>query len=179
MTRCVTRSQHLYIDFTDASGSNRAFDFHCGKKKVADQILSILKRSWEQESQESADIKPPEKGEQQDGGKSKIKKEEENKKVTKADTVTVEEEEHNESGIMKTPNAAERPQTLFKVIMLFDFEAGNEEELTVSEGQILDVIDDSDPEWFACKNPINRDKTGLIPVSYCDVRFISDFLAFN
>ncbi|KAJ3085830.1 cytoskeletal protein binding protein, partial [Physocladia obscura] len=53
----------------------------------------------------------------------------------------------------------------------FDYEARTDEELTIREGTMLLVLDDSDPEWWLVKERVGSDafsdgNQGLAPVNY-------------
>ncbi|KAI9333405.1 hypothetical protein BDR26DRAFT_1010134 [Obelidium mucronatum] len=55
----------------------------------------------------------------------------------------------------------------------FDYDARTDEELTIREGTMLLVLDDSDPEWWLCQERLNSDafqdaKQGLAPVNYLE-----------
>ncbi|KAJ3064977.1 cytoskeletal protein binding protein [Podochytrium sp. JEL0797] len=54
----------------------------------------------------------------------------------------------------------------------FDYEARTDEELSIKEGAVLLVLDDSDPEWWLCVERLDdafQDaKKGLAPVNYIE-----------
>ena len=51
-------------------------------------------------------------------------------------------------------------------VMLYDFDAHDDDELAVRQDQIIEILDDSHEEWWKCKAG-NRE--GVVPASYVDV----------
>ncbi|MGH0138628.1 UNVERIFIED_CONTAM: hypothetical protein FKN15_029422 [Acipenser sinensis] len=56
-----------------------------------------------------------------------------------------------------------RGKTSFKVRALYDFDAEDEDELTIKEGEIIMVHDDSDPDWWLGQT---RRGVGTIPANF-------------
>ena len=52
------------------------------------------------------------------------------------------------------------------VLVLYDFRADGEDELTVSEGEKLTILE-KDEEWWKCKNVEGVE--GVVPASYLEV----------
>jgi actin cytoskeleton-regulatory complex protein SLA1 len=56
--------------------------------------------------------------------------------------------------------------------VLFDYDARTEEELTIREGTILLITDDTDQDWWtAYERPLEtfqEGNTGLVPLSYVE-----------
>jgi SH3 domain len=52
---------------------------------------------------------------------------------------------------------------LYQAKVLYDFEAQGESEITVREGQIVDVLDATDADWMLVALNAHQ---GFIPVSY-------------
>ncbi|XP_041839803.1 intersectin-2b isoform X2 [Melanotaenia boesemani] len=55
------------------------------------------------------------------------------------------------------------PQPVCQVIAIYDYAAANQDELSFSKGQLLNVLDKTDPDWW--KGEING-VTGLFPTNY-------------
>lgn len=55
-------------------------------------------------------------------------------------------------------------------VALYDYEASNNEELTIRENDNLIVLDDSDPEWTLVKIVSKKGGEGLVPASYIQVK---------
>ncbi|XP_058872083.1 uncharacterized protein LOC117433159 [Acipenser ruthenus] len=61
------------------------------------------------------------------------------------------------------PAPLHRGKTSFKVRALYDYDAEDEDELTIKEGEIITVHDDSDLGWWSVET---RRGVGLIPANY-------------
>lgn len=57
--------------------------------------------------------------------------------------------------------------------VLFDFEGRFPDELSVSAGDSVNVIDFSGTDWARCWNPITE-KTGIVPISFLQIFFDED-----
>ncbi|XP_041649408.1 intersectin-2b isoform X2 [Cheilinus undulatus] len=55
------------------------------------------------------------------------------------------------------------PQTVCQVIAIYDYTAANGDEMSFSKGQLINVLDKNDPDWW--KGEING-TTGLFPTNY-------------
>ncbi|XP_056135301.1 intersectin-2b [Lampris incognitus] len=55
------------------------------------------------------------------------------------------------------------PQPVCQVIAMYDYTAANEDEMSFSKGQLINVLDRNDPDWW--KGEING-VTGLFPTNY-------------
>lgn len=62
--------------------------------------------------------------------------------------------------------AARKDPILARV--LYDYEAQNGEELTVTEGDKVIIMDDSDPEWYKAKH-IAKLGQGFVPKTYVEI----------
>jgi hypothetical protein len=72
-----------------------------------------------------------------------------------------EEEEPEQRGSQEyDPNAA---------VVLYDFTADGEDELTVAEGEDLIVLERDSDDWWKVKN--SKEQEGVVPASYVEVRF--------
>ena len=58
------------------------------------------------------------------------------------------------------PNAA---------VVLYDFTADGDDELTVAEGEDLIVLERDSDDWWKVRNSVGRE--GVVPASYVEVRF--------
>lgn len=52
-------------------------------------------------------------------------------------------------------------------------QARNEEELSAREGEFLQVLDSSDPDWYHVKPIARLAESGYVPVSYCEAQDLS------
>jgi hypothetical protein len=52
----------------------------------------------------------------------------------------------------------------------YDFQATNDEELTIAENDILEVLDTDDPEWMLVQH---NEQIGFVPASY--VQLVSEY----
>ncbi|KAI1895691.1 hypothetical protein AGOR_G00108850 [Albula goreensis] len=58
------------------------------------------------------------------------------------------------------------PNLLCKVVALYDYQAANQDEISFSSGQLINVLDKSDPDWW--KGEFNG-VTGLFPSNYVEI----------
>ena len=56
-----------------------------------------------------------------------------------------------------------------RAVVLYDFTADGDDELTVGEGDTLLVLERDGDEWWKCKNQHGIE--GVVPASYVEVRF--------
>jgi hypothetical protein len=68
------------------------------------------------------------------------------------------------SSAQSVPKAASAQLT---ATALYDFDAQGEDELPVTEGEILTVIDKSNDDWWTVKN--SRGKQGVVPAQYVEL----------
>lgn len=52
-------------------------------------------------------------------------------------------------------------------VVLYDFEAGGDDELTVSEGENLTVVEKENDEWWLVRN--SRGQEGVVPAQYVEI----------
>ena len=78
------------------------------------------------------------------------------------DTDDTDEEEPEQGGSSQDydPNAA---------VVLYDFTADGDDELTVAEGEDLIVLERDSDDWWKVRNSKGRE--GVVPASYVEVRF--------
>lgn len=53
--------------------------------------------------------------------------------------------------------------------VLYDYQAQQSDEMTVKIGDVLQIVDDSDPEWYRAKFVTKLGEPGLVPKSYCEI----------
>jgi hypothetical protein len=62
--------------------------------------------------------------------------------------------------------------------VLYDYDAQTDEELTIKEGTILLITDDTDQDWWtAFERPLDtfqEGKSGLVPLTYVEEVILSD-----
>lgn len=56
-----------------------------------------------------------------------------------------------------------------KARAIYDFEPSNEEEIAVTEGEVLIILDKSDPDWWSASRIGDHDKVGLVPATYVEL----------
>lgn len=82
------------------------------------------------------------------------------------DPEDLEEEEPEQGGSQEyDPNAA---------VVLYDFTADGDDELTVAEGEDLILLDNESDDWWKVRN--SKGEEGVVPASYVEVRLFA-FLA--
>lgn len=64
--------------------------------------------------------------------------------------------------------------TIAKVFVkaIYDYEAQNDDELTIHDEEVLEVIDENDPDWTVVKST-NNSKQGLVPSTYIEVKWLT------
>ena len=58
-------------------------------------------------------------------------------------------------------------QMMFSIKMIL--QAQQYDELSVSEGDVLQIVDDSDPDWYLAKPIARLGESGLVPKTYCEI----------
>lgn len=61
------------------------------------------------------------------------------------------------------PHTPSSSPTVCQVIAIYDYKAANGDEMSFSKGQMINVLDKNDPDWW--KGELNG-ATGLFPTNY-------------
>jgi len=86
-----------------------------------------------------------------------------------------EEEGEEEEGGERLPNVDSRVGGESFATALYDFTADGEDELSVTEGERLIVLEKDGDEWWKCRN--TKGAEGVVPASYLEVGLLQ--LSFN
>ncbi|KAG6814202.1 hypothetical protein H0H92_000879 [Tricholoma furcatifolium] len=76
-----------------------------------------------------------------------------------------EDEESNTNGV--SVNGASHGETRETGLALYDFVADGDDELTISEGEHLVILEKDGDEWWKCRN--DKGQEGVVPASYLEV----------
>lgn len=63
--------------------------------------------------------------------------------------------------------AATRSASSEQAVVLYDFEAGGDDELTVSEGENLTIVEKENDEWWLVRN--SKGQEGVVPAQYVEI----------
>jgi actin cytoskeleton-regulatory complex protein SLA1 len=177
----IEKGKHVHIEL---SGSNAAeLHFHAGSKEVAEAIIHKLQetrtdaRVAEEEVAGPAAVTSPERPRSSaaksvhfDNSAPEIIPDHEDEEPTGQEEESEEPED--------TLGAGER------AVVLYDFSADGDDEMTVHEGETLLVLERDTDEWWKCKNA--QGDEGVVPANYlevfvvalCSLSFLSrDFVA--
>lgn len=78
-----------------------------------------------------------------------------------------EEEEPPSSQTPYIPRAVPAPVSTTSASALYDFTADGEDELSVTEGERLTILEKDGDEWWKCRN--SKGQEGVVPASYLEV----------
>jgi len=70
-----------------------------------------------------------------------------------------------------SPRKASMVRNIKTVTSLYDYSAQTNEEIDIQEGDLLEVIDDSDTDWILVKST-HTNQQGLVPANYVEVLYI-------
>ena len=168
------KSKHVRIDIEGPTPIS--LHFHAGSKENADAIVTKLHSSMALSStpQESnapitRSLPPP-----LDAEPSRMKKP--SVHFSPASPVIIpsapeeEEEEEEEEEILEPPHDSHERQSSSGIMMavaLYDFGADGVDELSVTEGERLTVLEKDGDEWWKCRN--SKGLEGVVPASYLEV----------
>ncbi|KAF8913870.1 hypothetical protein CPB84DRAFT_1757784 [Gymnopilus junonius] len=162
----VEKSKHVRIDI---GGSNPiSLHFHAGSKENADSIVSKLNSSKALSSANAPEqeLQSPSPNNFQPPAETTLPKKP-SVHFSSASPVIIptpeeeeEEEENTESYSATTDNAGPT------AVALYDFKADGDDELSVTEGEHLTVLEKDGDEWWKCRNASGSE--GVVPASYLE-----------
>ncbi|KAI0082484.1 hypothetical protein K474DRAFT_1655259 [Panus rudis PR-1116 ss-1] len=168
------KPKHILIDI--GGPSKASLHFHAGSKDTAEAILAKLESSRALSAPStSSSSSPPPSGEQIERPRSAVPK------AVHFDAAEPEiiparppeedaEEEEEEEPEYHAPPAHEEedvPQDGDPAVVLYDFTADGEDELTVREGETLLVLEREGDEWWKVRNQDGL--VGVVPASYLEL----------
>jgi hypothetical protein len=161
------KSKHVRIDI--GGPSPISLHFHAGSKDNADSIVDKLQESKALSSAPTPRNLPPVDTITRDTKKASVH-------FSPASPVIIPplqdemEEEEEERSHVDSRMAGETFATA-----LYDFTADGEDELSVTEGERLTVLEKDGDEWWKCRN--TKGAEGVVPASYLEVGLSE--LSFN
>jgi len=161
------KSKHVRIDI--GGSTPISLHFHAGSKENADNIVAKLQESKALTSAPSPRNLPPVDTTTRDTKKATVH-------FSPASPVIIppsqeeemeeeEEEEEEEEGPL--PHADSMSVGVAFASALYDFTADGEDELSVTEGERLTVLEKDGDEWWKCRN--SKGAEGVVPASYLEV----------
>ena len=170
------KSKHVRIDI--GGPSPISLHFHAGSKDNADGIVDKLQESKALSSAPSPRNLPPVDTITQDSKKASVH-------FSSASPVIIpplqDEVEEEEEGEEEGEEEEERSHVDSRMAeetfatALYDFTADGEDELSVTEGERLTVLERDGDEWWKCRN--TKGAEGVVPASYLEVGLLD--LSFN
>ncbi|KAF9569078.1 hypothetical protein CPC08DRAFT_678791 [Agrocybe pediades] len=150
------KSKHITIDI---GGPNpTTLHFHTGSKDTADSIISKFNTSKALaagQSHEDEDVhQPPPTPELASREPRNVHFSTTSTIIPSSQDVAAEDEE----------SPVDEPDA--EAIALYDFQADGEDELSVTEGEALIILEKDGDEWWKCRN--SRGDVGVVPASYLE-----------
>jgi hypothetical protein len=159
----VEKSKHVHIDVGGPNPIN--LHFSVGSKDNTDAIVSKLESSKQLSAPSPATSPGPESSREtsppKEAKKATVHFAPESPTVIPASDDEEEEEEGGEE------EAGEEGGDDGMATVLYDFPADAVDELSVSEGERVVVLEKDGDEWWKCRNAQGRE--GVVPASYLDV----------
>lgn len=167
----VEKSKHVKIEI---GGPNPiSLHFHAGSKENADAIVSKLNSSKALSSSRPAEEEAHPNAEPEPSSEPTLPKKA-SVHFSSASPVIIptpdeeeEEEEEEQAALHPEPIGA----ASVTAVALYDFNADGEDELSVTEGEHLTVLEKDGDEWWKCRNSSGSE--GVVPASYLEVSFSS------
>ncbi|KAJ7180015.1 hypothetical protein C8R43DRAFT_971374 [Mycena crocata] len=160
----VEKSKHVHIDVGGPNPIN--LHFSVGSKDNADAIVSKLESSKQLSAPSPTSSPPPAESSTSTRDVSPPK---ESKKATvhfapESPTVIPISDDEEEQQAGEEDGEAEEEGDV--VTALYDFTADGEDELSVTEGERLLILERDGDEWWKCRNAKGRE--GVVPASYLE-----------
>ncbi|KAF8195925.1 hypothetical protein K438DRAFT_2017151 [Mycena galopus ATCC 62051] len=155
----VEKSKHVHIDVSGPNPVN--LHFSVGSKDNSDAIVAKLESSKQLSAPSPATSPAPESSSH--AKKATVHFAPESPTVI---PVPDEEEVEEEEEPAEEEAAAEEEVDDGMATVLYDFSADAEDELSVSEGERLVVLEKDGDEWWKCRNTQGR--VGVVPASYLE-----------
>jgi hypothetical protein len=165
------KSKHVRIDI--GGPSPISLHFHAGSKDNADSIVDKLRESKALSSAPSPRNLPPVDTITQDTKKASVHFSPASPVIIPPLQDEVEEEEEGEEGEEEERSPIMAGESF--ATALYDFTADGEDELSVTEGERLTVLERDGDEWWKCRN--TKGAEGVVPASYLEVGLLD--LSFN
>ena len=165
------KSKHVRIDI--GGPSPISLHFNAGSKDNADSIVDKLQESKALSSAPTPRNLPPVDTVPRDTKKASVHFSPASPDIIPPSQDEVEEEEEEEEEERLHVDSRMAGETF--ATALYDFTADGEDELSVTEGERLAVLEKDGDEWWKCKNA--KGAEGVVPASYLEVGLLE--LSFN
>lgn len=170
----LEKSKHVHIDVGGADAIS--LHFHAGSKDTVEAIIVKLDSSRAIAAEAVGPVangtapSPPPAAEPIERPRSSAQKsvhfaQDEPDVIPPSDAYDDEEEEEVEETLPL--HAAEEVEDGPTAVVLYDFTADGDDELTVAEGESLIVLERDSEEWWKCRNAYGAE--GVVPASYVEV----------
>jgi actin cytoskeleton-regulatory complex protein SLA1 len=159
-TTRVEKSKHVHIEIGGAAPIS--LHFHAGSKDVADAILAKLQDARLPEEPSALELTAESLPERpRSTGQKSVHFDQSEPEIIpprEADGESEPDDEHHDGY-----DDAEGE----RAVVLYDFKADGEDEMTVSEGETLFVLERDTDEWWKCRNRDGAE--GVVPANYLEV----------
>lgn len=161
----VEKNKHVHIDIGGANAVN--LHFHAGSKDIADAILTKVEASrtpLEPEAEEAGlEHEPPPERPRSSAAKSVHFDASEPVIIPVPDEDEEGDYEEEDQGHQQHDSLGEGE----RAVVLYDFNADGEDEMTVHEGETLLILERDTDEWWKCRNA--QGEEGVVPANYLEV----------
>lgn len=157
----LEKSKHVHVDI--GGPSPISLHFHVGSKEVAEAIMAKLEEGREPEEEE-APAPPPAPESPPERPRSSAQKSV-HFDASEPEIIPPREDEGPEPDAVSTHSYDDGEGE--RAVVLYDFKADGEDEMSVNEGETLLVLERDTDEWWKCRN--GHGEEGVVPANYLEV----------
>lgn len=168
----LEKNKHVHIDVGGPNAAN--LHFHAGSKEVADAIMAKLEEARLPDEEPAAvepesELAPEPQPERPRSSAAKSV----HFDASEPEIIPIQDAEEDEGEPDEEPQeqADDGLGEGERAVVLYDFTADGEDEMSVHEGETLVVLERDTDEWWKCRNA--QGDEGVVPANYLEVSFTS------
>lgn len=172
-TARIEKNKHVHVEIGGAAPIS--LHFHAGSKDVADAILAKLQDARLPPEEPEPEPEPP-------AAELAVEPPPERPRSSAAKSVHFDQSEPEIIPLRDDDGESEPDEQHDgyddavgeRANVLYDFTADGEDEMSVSEGDVLFVLERDTDEWWKCRN--RNGAEGVVPANYLEVRLIQKLM---